>query len=299
MIARVNRLCDPNRDLLSIWGSIHGPNANRATRMEAAAWIAICKFNCAAVGEFVALWVIGGENDPNTQLELEIPLDSKFDLHNYLGDLTSAGLCISKKKANKKNLEITMDENADTGPFTITITEPHIAASSHIAFDIFNLCCKKNLVGALGIRMASNHFLIDTCIENILAKKCVKYVGTNPVDCNRLIDNGWEVQEFASTLKETGNVLFPLQSSDLVYCKIVQAIKPFGVVTKVDAIINPTLEELYVANKFFINQDEAKSDPLLYYGTTNESVIKEIPYYSFTADAIGGKKLLQLLLLKY
>jgi hypothetical protein len=203
-IARVSDSQRKNDDLLS---ALNGPLATRETRMEVAAWIAVCQFNCRIFGGFVRDWIVGGYSsqpsrdiDPSTwitydryhdkqngaqrlphlhkevvpnDIDCYLP-DNDFDIDQFLKSLRKYGIECTVICKIWRGYVLLLDENRS--PFTMDLILAHSALKLHryriLDIDVNNLCVEKDYQRSLGLRTdlipSKQKYLVD--LETIVDK---------------------------------------------------------------------------------------------------------------------------------
>ncbi|CAF5064878.1 unnamed protein product, partial [Rotaria sp. Silwood1] len=166
---RIACITDSKRTMVDLYNSIKGRGATRETRMEAVAWIAVCKFHCKLEGGFVRDWVIGHYREPQQRanhpkswiqysttpkgqripymnrdivpadLDCHLPLDRYFDIDKFRDELYKFDLTCEVIRVDFIYVFL-IDLNAPTGLFTMDLIEPHVALThDRIDLDVSNL----------------------------------------------------------------------------------------------------------------------------------------------------------------
>ncbi|CAF4396301.1 unnamed protein product, partial [Rotaria magnacalcarata] len=164
-------------------------------RMEVVAWIAVCIFHCKLEGGFVHDWVVANQTArppisiPPKQwvtrtnkipcidkgcipsdLDCQLLIDRYFDIEHFLDEMHKYEIQTEVFRENWRYI-LLFDEDYPTGPFTMDLIEPHIAAThDRIDFDVNNLYVMRGFCTDLGQRVNLSHqpFLID--LEQIVQK---------------------------------------------------------------------------------------------------------------------------------
>ncbi|CAF0951177.1 unnamed protein product [Rotaria sp. Silwood1] len=201
---RIACITDSKRTMVDLYNSIKGRGATRETRMEAVAWIAVCKFHCKLEGGFVRDWVIGHyrepqqrANDPKSwiqysttpkgqripymnrdivpaDLDCHLPLDRYFDIDKFRDELYKFDLTCEVIREDWRYV-LLIDENAPTGPFTMDLIEPHVALThDRIDLDVSNLSLEKDYPHEIGMRIditqSPYSIELETIVQNIINK---------------------------------------------------------------------------------------------------------------------------------
>lgn len=206
MEERISHVTDSKRTTIDLWNALQGPDATRETRMEAVAWIAICRFGCKLEGGFVRDWIVGnytarpqGTNaDPSTwviyvtnaekqkmptmhnevvpaDLDCHLPIFNYFDIDKFL-DFMHKYQIECKVFREQWRYVLLFDEQTKTGPFTMDLIEPHVALThDRLDFDVSNLVVEMNYTKELGMRVNTEQppysIDIETIVERIRQKK--------------------------------------------------------------------------------------------------------------------------------
>ncbi|CAF2158143.1 unnamed protein product [Rotaria magnacalcarata] len=200
----VARITDSKRTMVDLYNSVKGRDAKRETRMEAVAWIAVCKFNCKLEGGFVRDWVIGNNEEPQqrtnnptswikyqtnskgqlipymdkdivpSDLDCHLPLDRYFDIDKFRDELYKVGITCEIIREDWRYV-LLIDKDEPTGPFTMDLIEPHVTlAHDRIDLDVSNLSLEKDYPREIGMRIditqSPYSIELETIIENIKSK---------------------------------------------------------------------------------------------------------------------------------
>ncbi|UJR12642.1 hypothetical protein I4U23_016817 [Adineta vaga] len=168
--------------------------SSRETRMEIAAWIAVCQLNCRIFGGFVRDWIVGGYSvKPIENNELfpwitytyrsndfpkveEIPhvikefvpndidcylTDNNFDINRFSDELRKYGIKCGNLIRTQNGLLLLLDEGHS--PFTMDLVTPDRVLEHRkyrtIDIDVNNLYIEKDYLYGLGIRWSPNRNL--------------------------------------------------------------------------------------------------------------------------------------------
>ncbi|CAF1537960.1 unnamed protein product [Rotaria sp. Silwood1] len=332
---RIARVTDSSRTLVDLYNSVKGSKATRETRMEAVGWIAVCKFNCKVEGGFVRDWIVGhyavrpaSKPNPKDWIELRngvpymnmelvpadldchLPSHAYFDIDRFEDELYKFGISCKVLREDWRYV-LLLDENADTGPFTMDLIEPHVALThDRIDFDVSNLALEKDYTHELGMRIdiEQKPYSIDleSIVDNIKNKR---FRILRPIDAHlqqridKMIKRGWtQMGEPLSVIPSPPPkhyvVLVPLSSSAILYNAVSTEIKKIsGVqIISIEEIKNPYLEETYEGMRKLIGKQCKNLDPneqLLFHGTKSAGIegIPEDGYDDryFVASGAWGK----------
>lgn len=262
---KISHITDSKRTSIDLWKNLIGAHATRETRMEAVAWIAVCKFDCRLEGGFVRDWIVGGYSnkpagDPSTWITYRatksggsIPELNKdlipCDLDCHLSTYWSFDIDIFLDMLHKYHIECTytredwryillLDEHAKTGPFTMDLIEPHVALThDRIDFDVSNLSLEKDYTKEIGMRVdiQSKPYSIEleTIVQNIKNKR---FQVLRPIDwfvqvrIDKMLARGWT--QFGQPMNVIPNppqkydaILVPLPQSTDLYKYLVQKLR--------------------------------------------------------------------------
>ncbi|CAF3830728.1 unnamed protein product [Rotaria sp. Silwood1] len=332
---RIARVTDSSRTLVDLYNSVKGSKATRETRMEAVGWIAVCKFNCKVEGGFVRDWIVGhyavrpaSKPNPKDWIELRngvpymnmelvpadldchLPSHAYFDIDRFEDELYKFGISCKVLREDWRYV-LLLDENADTGPFTMDLIEPHVALThDRIDFDVSNLALEKDYTHELGMRIdiEQKPYSIDleSIVDNIKNKR---FRILRPIDAHlqqridKMVKRGWtQMGEPLSVIPSPPPkhyvVLVPLSSSAILYNAVSTEIKKIsGVqIISIEEIKNPYLEETYEGMRKLIGKQCKNLDPneqLLFHGTKSAGIegIPEDGYDDryFVASGAWGK----------
>ncbi|CAF4115578.1 unnamed protein product, partial [Rotaria sordida] len=208
---RISHITDPKRTPVELYKSIKGPNATRETRMEAVAWIAVCKFSCKLEGGFVRDWVVGNyisrpanplpspkdwidyvNNLPYmnrevvpADLDCHLPTHCYFDIEKFQDELHKYNIACRVFRQDWRYV-LLIDEDVPTGPYTMDLIEPHVALThDRIDFDVNNLSLEKDYTHELAMRVDIQqrpYFIeLETIVDNIKNKR---FQILRPIDTN-------------------------------------------------------------------------------------------------------------------
>ncbi|CAF3985893.1 unnamed protein product, partial [Rotaria sordida] len=201
---RIARITDSKRTMVDLYNGIRGRGATRETRMEAVAWIAVCKFHCKLEGGFVRDWVIGHYREPQQRtnnpkswiqyrttsngqripcmnrdivpadLDCHLPLDRYFDVDKFRDELYKFDLTCEVIREDWRYV-LLIDDNAPTGPFTMDLIEPHVVLThDRIDLDVSNLSLEKDYPHEIGMRIditqSPYSIELETIVQNIMNK---------------------------------------------------------------------------------------------------------------------------------
>ncbi|CAF1054960.1 unnamed protein product [Didymodactylos carnosus] len=287
---RIARITDSKRTSVDLWSQLIGSKATRETRMEAVAWIAVCKFHCHLEGGFIRDWVVGSytakpKSEPSIWLKRETPipyLDKElipsdldchlpthyyFDIDNFLDYLHKYHIECAVVRQDWRYI-IIIDEHASTGPFTMDLIEPHVALThDRIDFDVNNLYLEKDYKSELGMRVdiTQKPYNIDleATIYNIKNKtfqvlRHIDSIVSTRVD--KMKSRGWkqigtEMNVIPNPAIRYNVVLVQLPPSSVLYGELNgQMISkiPNCQILSIEEIKNPLLEDVYLAMKMVI-----------------------------------------------
>jgi hypothetical protein len=198
---RIARVTDSKRTAIDLYNSTKGAKATRETRMEAVAWIAVCKFDCKVEGGFVRDWIVGHYTQRPTNpvtnpkgwidntnpipalnkavvpcdLDCHLPSHAYFDIAKFQDELYKYDITCTVYPDNWRYV-LLFDENETTGPFTMDLIEPHVALThDRIDFDVNNLSLEKDYTHELGMRIDVEQkpysIELETIIDNIKNKR--------------------------------------------------------------------------------------------------------------------------------
>ena len=317
MELRISNITDPDRTPTDIWKSLKGPTASRVSRMEVVAWIAVCQFHCRLEGGFVRDWVVGGfssspknvlqsqwlQKQPSSipmlhkdlvpsDLDCHLPQSKNFDVETFQDALYNYGFTATPWRQDWRYV-ILIDEDAQTGPFTMDLIEPHIALThDRIDFDVSNLSLERGYTKDLGMRVditgGTDPIQLETIVENIRRKH---FQVLRPVDGENGPNTSGTVAERIEKMKSRGwtqvgaplsfipnppshydAVLVPYPPTTLLYQNLVTEMNKInGVhVISIEQIKNPNIEALYEYMKRTIAKECPGNDPHereLFHGT--------------------------------
>ncbi|CAF1456975.1 unnamed protein product [Adineta steineri] len=198
---RISHVTDSKRTSIDLWNALKGPKATRETRMEAVAWIAICRFGCRLEGGFVRDWIVGhytnrplGKHaDPSTwvtysentakvkmpaihkevipaDLDCHLSVFKYFDIDKFLDFLYKYEIECRVFREPWRYV-LLLDEKTKTGPFTMDLIEPHVALThDRIDFDVSNLSIEKDYAKELGMRVDTEQAPYNLDLETIVAR---------------------------------------------------------------------------------------------------------------------------------
>ena len=203
---KITRITDSERTMVELYNSVKGTNATRETRMEAVAWIAVCKFHCKLEGGFVRDWVVGSysycppgmKNNPKSwinyqtnqngiqipymhqeivpaDLDCHLPVHAYFDIDRLRDELYKLDIECEVFREDWRYV-LLIDKDAPTGPFTMDLIEPHVALThDRIDFDVSNLSLEKDYPREIGMRIditeSPYSIQLEDIVENIRAKR--------------------------------------------------------------------------------------------------------------------------------
>ncbi|CAF4941334.1 unnamed protein product, partial [Rotaria sp. Silwood1] len=325
---RISRITDPKRTYIDLYNNVKGSKATRETRMEVVAWIAVCKFNCKLEGGFVRDWVVGKykatpaniklndwiEYKPNRQgvripymikqvvpgdLDCHLPTFGSFDIEKFQDKLHKFDIKCKYYREEWRYI-LLIDENTQTGPFTIDLIEPHVALThDRIDFDVSNLVLEKNYTRDLGMRIDIQQkpysIELETVVNNIKNKQF--YVLRSIDDkLKERLEKMTEIRHWKQ-LEPTFNILpnppwksnallVPLHHTSITYqalLKQMQLINSSIQIKSIEEIKNPYLEEIYEGMKKVISTERPGFNPNereLFHGTSGDA-IQGITDYGF------------------
>ena len=273
---RIARVTDSKRSSVDLYNATKGAHVSRETRMEAVAWIAICKFDCKLEGGFVRDWIVSKSiQRPNPSINLKAWLQSKgpagtphmhpevvpADLDCHLPKRANFDIEKFKDKLHKYGLEckvyrdnwryvLVIDEDAATGPFTVDLIEPHVALThDRIDLDVSNLYVEKDYTRELGMRVdiqqSPYSIELESIIDNI-KKKSFRIL--RPIDefvqervTKMTVSRGWtQIGEASSFVPSPDpqycSVIVPLPSSSILYKDLEAKIQTIGSGIRIKAI---------------------------------------------------------------
>ena len=315
---RIARVTDSKRTPIDLYNGTKGKNATRVTRMEVAAWIAICKFDCRLEGGFVRDWIVGGytalpqtvyaspkewityrNNVPELDkdivpcdLDCHLPSHAYFDIDKFQDELHKYDISCTVCYDNWRYI-LLLDENKPTGPFTMDLIEPHVALTQdRIDFDVSNLSLEKDYTHELGMRIDITQrpysIELETIVENIKNKR---FLTLRPIDnnLNRRIEKmkhrGWTQMEGGLSVmpephKGFHAILVPLPRSSDLHAAICQKMQNIAgaQVKSIEEIRNPFLEEIYEGMKKIIKRQCPKTTSCEHPGL----------FHGTTGDGIDG-----------
>jgi hypothetical protein len=287
--------------------------------MEVVAWIAVCKFDCRLEGGFVRDWVVGNytgrpAGDPSTwlsyntnkagiaipyvnkelipsDLDCHLPSHKYFDIDKFLDNLHKYQIEFKVFREEWRYV-LLLDENSKTGPFTMDLIEPHVAAThDRIDLDVSNLSLEKDYTKELGMRVDIQHkpysIELETIVEHIKSKR---FQVLRPVDngvqfrIQKMQNRGWTqlgqpMHVIPDPPPKYNVVLVPLPDSTELYRTLVQQMKSYisdqVKVLSIEQIRNPLLEEAYLAMKQIIARQCPGKNPNereLFHGTKGDAI---------------------------
>ncbi|CAF2687732.1 unnamed protein product [Rotaria sp. Silwood2] len=199
--------------MVDLYNCVKGRDAIRETRMEAVAWIAVCKVHCKLEGVFVRDWVIGNyrelhqrRNNPKSwiqykqnpkgqqiphiikeivpsDLDCHLPLYRYFDIDKFRDELYEVDIICEVIREDWRYI-LLIDENAPTGSLTMDLIEPHVALMhDRIDLDVSNLSLEKDYLREIGMRIditqSPYSIELETIVQNI-KNKCFQVL--RPLD---------------------------------------------------------------------------------------------------------------------
>ncbi|CAF3882205.1 unnamed protein product, partial [Rotaria sordida] len=267
---RISHITDPKRTPVELYKSIKGPNATRETRMEAVAWIAVCKFSCKLEGGFVRDWVVGNyisrpanplpspkdwidyvNNLPYmnrevvpADLDCHLPTHCYFDIEKFQDELHKYNIACRVFRQDWRYV-LLIDEDVPTGPYTMDLIEPHVALThDRIDFDVNNLSLEKDYTHELAMRVDIQqrpYFIeLETIVDNIKNKR---FQILRPIDTNveQRVDKMVNIRHWTQIGQpflvvpnpdpKYWSVLVRLPSSDKLYKTVEAQMKNIGNVT--------------------------------------------------------------------
>jgi hypothetical protein len=298
---RIAHVTDSKRTTIDLYNGTKGAKATRETRMEVAAWIAVCKFNCSVEGGFVRDWIVGNytarpqalktnprawiettNNIPSLNKEVvpcdvdcHLPSIGFFDIDKFQDAFYKYGMTCSVYRDGWRYV-LLIDENETTGPFTMDLIEPHVALThDRIDFDVNNLSLEKDYTHELGMRVdiAEKPYSIE--LENVVDNiKNKRFQILRPVDNNLRVRidkmvtvRGWtQIARELSVIPKPHNhnaILVPLSRSAVLYIEVSNSLKqiPGIQIQSIEEIRNPFLEETYEGMKKLIKKQCDKANP--------------------------------------
>ena len=184
---RIARVTDSSRKTDDLLTALNNPKAKRETRIEVAAWIAACKFNCRIFGGFARDWIVGGysskpdistnrlewisyKSERTTITDVQqVPCINKqfvpngvdcylpdvgFDIDDFLECLKGFGIHCGCRSKIWRGYVLLLDE--DHIPFTMDLVSAESTLKFHkyrrLDIDVNNLYIEKDYRRALGAR---------------------------------------------------------------------------------------------------------------------------------------------------
>ena len=267
---RIARVTDPHRTPIGLHKGIKGAKASRETRMEAVAWIAVCKFDCKVEGGFVRDWIVGHYTARPTgattnprgwikysgsipyldkevvpcDLDCHLPSHAYFDIEKFQDELYKYDIGVTVVRENWRYV-LLLDENATTGPFTMDLIEPHVALThDRIDFDVNVLYVEKDFTHELGMRIdiarEPHHIELEKIVENIKSKRfqVLRQIDANlTTRIDKMIKTrGWtKIDPDLSVVPlphfKRNFVLVPLPHTSILYKDIHKKMQAIGAIT--------------------------------------------------------------------
>ncbi|UJR19581.1 hypothetical protein I4U23_022716 [Adineta vaga] len=189
---RITRITDSKRTHDDLSGASNDSSSSRETRMEIAAWIAVCQFDCRIFGGFVRDWIVGGYSAKPTRntslfpwitytrehyrtrnvqpiphvtkkfvpndIDCQLP-DNDFDIDRFSNELRKYGIQCGRLIRTQTGFVLLLNE--DHGPFTMDLIVPKRVLKSRkysiLDMDVNNLYVEKDYLCELGLRWSPNH----------------------------------------------------------------------------------------------------------------------------------------------
>ncbi|CAF4523788.1 unnamed protein product [Rotaria socialis] len=158
--------------------------------------LAVCKFDCRVEGGFVRDWIVGNyiarpKKDPPDWLEPEsnpkipalnkylvpsdldchLPSHKYFDIDRFLDTMHKYRIECTVFRDDWRHV-LLLDQTAKTGPFTVDLTEPHVALThDRIDLDVSNLSLENDYRKELDMRVDITHkpytIELEAIVDNI------------------------------------------------------------------------------------------------------------------------------------
>ncbi|CAF1174161.1 unnamed protein product [Adineta ricciae] len=300
MEERISRVTDSKRTPVDLFKAVRGKKATRETRMEAVAWIAVCRFDCKLEGGFVRDWIVDGNaskptaiTDPKKwidtnnpmpalikevvpgDLDCHLPSHIYFDIEKFQDELYRYGITCEVKRDTWRYV-LLFDLNEPTGPFTMDLIEPHVALThDRIDLDVSNLSVEKDYTHELGMRIDIQRKPYEIDLEKIVKHiKSKRFQVLRPIDTyvqqriDKMIRRGWTQDGPVMSILPNPHhqhyaILVPLPTSATLYIDVSAKMASISAVQiiSIEEIRNPFLEEIYEGIKKLTSKQCPNQNP--------------------------------------